>query len=140
MSVRLTKTEVDRLGERLKAGDVSEADLRLLDEYRLSFGDVLDFIVGRIEQALQLKPSQRRAKTTQSIRLKLGRESIRLSQMQDIAGCRLVVRDEVQQDGVVQSLQHLFPDAAVVDRRQRPSYGYRAVHLIVRQSVQAALD
>ena len=60
--------------------------------------------------------------------------------MQDIAGCRLVVRDEVQQDGVVQSLQHLFPDAAVVYRRQRPSYGYRAVHLIVRQSVQAALD
>ena len=31
MSVRLTETEVDRLGERLKAGDVSEADLRLLD-------------------------------------------------------------------------------------------------------------
>ena len=73
--MRLTKTEVDRLGERLKAGDVSEADLRLLDEYRLSFGDALDSVVGRIEQTVQLKPTQRRAKTTQSIRLKLGRDS-----------------------------------------------------------------
>ena len=132
--MRLTKTEVDRLGERLKADDVGEADLRSLDEYRWSFGDALDSIVERIERAVQLTPTQRRAKTTQSIRLKLGRESIRLSQMQDIAGCRLVVPDEVQQDSVVQLLQHLFPDATVVDRRERPRYGYRAVHLIVRQS------
>ena len=56
--------------------------------------------------------------------------------MQDIAGCRLVVRDEVQQDGVLQSLQRLFPDAAMVDRRRQPSHGYRAVHLIVRQSAK----
>jgi len=43
----------------------------------------------------------------------------------------VVVGHLAAQDKVVQSLVGLFPDSVVVDRRQRPSYGYRAVHIVV---------
>lgn len=51
--------------------------------------------------------------------------------MQDIAGCRLVVADIVDQNPVVESLTKVFPNLTVVDRREVPSHGYRAVHVIV---------
>lgn len=127
----MTKTEIDRLGNRLRRGNVSEEDLRLLDNYRRSFADAYETVVGRIRRILVLEPTGRPAKSTISISEKLRRESIRLTQIQDIAGCRLIVSDTTEQDRVVESLRRLFDDLTIVDRRERPSYGYRAVHLIV---------
>jgi ppGpp synthetase/RelA/SpoT-type nucleotidyltranferase len=54
--------------------------------------------------------------------------------MQDIAGCRLTVADIGKQDEVVAELKRLFARSIIVDRRQHPSHGYRAVHLIVDNS------
>jgi hypothetical protein len=51
--------------------------------------------------------------------------------MQDIAGCRAIVRDLIEQDRVVDKLRELWPNALVHDRRAKPSYGYRAVHVVV---------
>jgi ppGpp synthetase/RelA/SpoT-type nucleotidyltranferase len=51
--------------------------------------------------------------------------------MQDIAGCRVVVGNVVEQDKLVAALITDFPGMSVIDRRDNPSYGYRAVHLIV---------
>jgi hypothetical protein len=65
---------------------------------------------------------------------KLRRESIRLSQMQDIAGCRVIVLNIVEQEKFITSLKADFPGASIVDRRDNPSYGYRAVHIIVEIS------
>ena len=59
------------------------------------------------------------------------RESVRLSQVQDIAGCRVVVPGITEQDNVVAALRESFERVVVVDRRVRPSHGYRAVHAIV---------
>jgi ppGpp synthetase/RelA/SpoT-type nucleotidyltranferase len=53
--------------------------------------------------------------------------------MQDIAGCRVVVNDLLTQDIVVENLKGLFEKVTVVDRRERPSHGYRAVHVIVER-------
>lgn len=50
--------------------------------------------------------------------------------MQDIAGCRLVVQDVLAQNQVVERLRNALPKAVVVDRREKPSFGYRAVHII----------
>ena len=55
-------------------------------------------------------------------------------QIQDIAGCRVVVLDIQEQDRVVAALCTLFPAASVMDRRANPSYGYRAVHVIAQVS------
>ena len=56
---------------------------------------------------------------------------MRLTQMQDIAGCRLIVSNIADQERVIEALSRLFDEVGIVDRRERPSYGYRAVHLIV---------
>ena len=121
----LSKTQLDRLGDRLRKGSPSEADLRLLEEYRRSFSDAHNTVIRTIHEKLNLQPTGRPEKSTTSIIAKLRRESIRLSQIQDIAGCRIVVTDIMEQDRVVKILQALFPGAAIADRRRLPSHGYR---------------
>ena len=127
----VSKTQIDRLGNRLRSGAISEDDLRMLDEYRRSFSESYEFGVGAIRNELGLEPTGRPAKSTTSISEKLQRESIRLSQIQDIAGCRLVVSDILEQGRVVESLIRLFEMSSIVDRRKHPSHGYRAIHVIV---------
>ena len=51
----MSKTQIDRLGERLKKGNISEADLRLLDEYRRSFAEAFDFLAGLIRKKLNVR-------------------------------------------------------------------------------------
>lgn len=126
-----SKSQIDRLGDRLRKGPPSDADLRLLDEYRRSFGPAYDFVIRTIRDKLQLEPTGRPAKSTSSITEKLRRESIRLSQVQDVAGCRVIVGDTLDQDRTIARLREIFQDCKVIDRRTTPSYGYRAVHVIV---------
>src|SRR6266481_6740475 len=130
----LSKNQVDRLGDRLRKGNIGDDDLRLLDSYRRSFSDAYEIVVGQIRNQLNLEPTGRPAKSTTSIIDKLQRESIRLSQMQDIAGCRITVEDIAIQDDVSTKLKGLFEESFLVDRRERSSHGYRAVHLLVEQS------
>lgn len=104
----------------------------MLDQYRRSYSEAYEAVVEKIRKDLSLSPTGRPAKSTTSITEKLRRESIRLSQIQDIAGCRIIVADIASQETVVKSLSELFEDAAVIDRRKQPSHGYRAVHIVVR--------
>ncbi len=126
----LSKTQIDRLGDRLKKGLHAESDLRLLDDYRRSFGEAYEAVLRTIRQHGEF-PTGRLSKSTNSIVEKLRRESIRLSQMQDIAGCRVVVANIGQQDQFIASLKIDFIGAVIMDRRDKPSYDYRAVHVIV---------
>jgi putative GTP pyrophosphokinase len=126
----VSKTQIDRLGDRLKVGPHSESDLRSLDEFRRSFGAAYEAVVGTIRQRGHL-PTGRPAKSTVSIVEKLRRESIRLSQIQDIAGCRVVIGNIDEQDQFVGWLVAEFPAVCIIDRRHMPSHGYRAVHAVV---------
>jgi putative GTP pyrophosphokinase len=128
--VQISKTKIDRLGDRLRKGNITDEDLRLLDEYRRSFNAAYEFVIGSIRQQLALEPTGRPAKSTTSISEKLRRESIRLTQIQDIAGCRLVVPEIADQERVKTSLNKIFSGCVVIDRREKPSHGYRAVHVI----------
>lgn len=134
MTEKLSKTQIDRLGDRIRRDPLSESDLRLLDDYRRSFGEAYEATVRIIREQLRLEPTGRPAKSTGAIIEKLRRESIRLSQIQDIAGCRIIVADIAAQERVVASLRTTFPRASVVDRRANPSYGYRAVHVVASTS------
>lgn len=130
MAAEFSKTQVDQLGHRLRGGSRKDDDLIRLDAYRRSFREPYERVVQLIRNELHLDPTGRPAKSTSSVIEKLNRESIRLSQMQDIAGCRIVVEDVLTQDQVVTSLGIAFPGSSIVDRRLQPSYGYRAVHVI----------
>jgi ppGpp synthetase/RelA/SpoT-type nucleotidyltranferase len=125
----ISKSAADRLGETIKSEGFSEQTLIQLDAYRLQFGAAYDFVVRRLRE-LGYEPTGRPAKSSRAILDKLRRESIRLSQIQDIAGCRIVVADLWAQDKALIELRRLFPTAQVVDRRQQPSNSYRAVHTV----------
>jgi putative GTP pyrophosphokinase len=131
MAQEISKTQIDRLGERLKKDSSAESDLRLLEQYRHSFDNAYEIVRKAIREQLSLEATGRR-KTTQSIVDKLRRESIRLTQIQDIAGCRLIAADIADQDQIVTSLSNFFENVIIVDRREKPSHGYRAVHVIVQ--------
>jgi GTP pyrophosphokinase len=129
--VNLTsKTQIDRLGDRLRKGKFGDEELRRLDEFRLSFAGAYQEVVTAVRKATKLEPTGRPAMSTTSIVEKLRRETIRLTQMQDIAGCRLVGQDIFAQDLLVEQLRGALPIASVTDRRKHPSHGYRAVHVI----------
>lgn len=126
-----SRAQIDQVGTRLRADDYSDDDLRMLDQFRRLYASAYAHIVNTIREKLRLEPTGRPAKSTNAIRDKLYRSSVRLSQMQDISGCRLIVSDRRQQDLLTKELIRLFPGSTVVDRRDKPSHGYRAVHVIV---------
>lgn len=128
----LTKTQIRRLGERLASTEFpSDADLDLLAEYETSFQPALDSVVSEIAKRFGLHATPRR-KSVSSIVGKIRRERTRLSSMQDIAGCRAVVPTIADQEELVERLTLRRKwKVKLDDRRQHPSHGYRAVHLIV---------
>lgn len=83
--------------------------------------------------SVQLSDYTERIKSTPSIAAKLSRQrNLRLSQIQDIVGLRFVVDHLAEQDKLVQTLLNLLADTKLKDRRTHPTFGYRAVHLIVQ--------
>jgi len=128
---RLTRTQIDRLGNRIRHGDLTEEDRRLLLAYRATFLPAYREVTQAIRDQLGLKLTGRPEKTPESIVAKLRRSPTRLATMQDIAGCRLLLTRVAEQDRVTGELRRIFPAARLHDRRRRPSHGYRAVHLIV---------
>ena len=126
----LTKSQLNKIGERLRKNTATEDDVRRLDEYRISFMPAFQKVYDELT-AMGLRPGGRPQKTTPSIVAKLNREKTRLSTMQDIAGCRVEVLNRIEQDSVTIELEMRFPGSESQDRRMKPSYGYRAVHVIV---------
>jgi len=130
MAAISTISQLNKIGERLRKKHGTEEDLRKLDEFRVSFEPAYQRVFRELT-SMGLNPGGRPQKTTQSIVAKLERERTRLSRMQDIAGCRVEVENLIEQDRVVSELKTKFPSANVLDRRAKPSHGYRAVHVIV---------
>jgi ppGpp synthetase/RelA/SpoT-type nucleotidyltranferase len=128
----MNNSELDRLGERLR-GEVTAQDLTALDAYRRGFRLSYDAVVDRVRTELGIEVSGRPAKSTTAIVDKLRRGSMRLTQMQDIAGCRVVVSDIAAQSRLIGALERMF-EVTIVDRRARPSYGYRAVHVVAKSN------
>ncbi len=130
----ISKNQIDKLGDRLRSEASVDEDLVMLDEYRRSFNEAYEAIVAIFTGVLRLPTTGRPAKSTQSIQDKLRRESIRLSQIQDIAGCRTVVMNTEEQEEALSMFMRAAHskgiETTILDRRLHPSYGYRAVHVI----------
>lgn len=134
MELPLTRSQIDRLGKRLKAGTSTDEDLDLLAHYQrllqpLMLETVAYVMLATFEAGAGGLEIVGRDKQVRSIVAKLQRQSTRLSSMQDLVGARLVVSRARDQE---EFLQHLSPDMdfTVIDRRANPNHGYRAVHLI----------
>lgn len=143
MLLPASREQIRKLGERLASGDpVPNDDLHLLEELVACHMQALELGRPRLDglaEAAGTAPLHitHRAKTTQTIIEKLRREhGMSLPRMQDLAGIRVVAGVSFgQQDALAAEIAQRFPadprEPRVVDRRARPSYGYRAVHVIV---------
>jgi hypothetical protein len=82
----------------------------------------------------RLAPVQSAAVVQVTLIDKLKRKNgMQLNRTQDIAGIRILVGGGlVTQDEVVAQLVALFAGARVIDRRAKPSFGYRAVHVVTK--------
>lgn len=132
----LSKTQLDKVGLRLRASGtedrVGDADRAAFDEYRAGLMAGLAEVEAAVGAIAGSLPSSR-PKTLQSTLAKLTRQpNTRLSQIQDIVGCRIVVSDIDAQDAAVQAVISRYPNHVVDDRREEHQNGYRAVHVIVR--------
>jgi putative GTP pyrophosphokinase len=130
-------SRIDRLGQQLKRGPVTAVLIRELDSYRRTheapYFAVSSIVRADIEgsrtQVGAYQMSGRVGKSTTATVAKLRRQSVRLSQIQDMAGLRIIVGNLERQDTVLRILQARMPLAKVFDRRVTTSYGYRAVHM-----------
>src|SRR5947207_2136513 len=51
----VSKTQIDRLGDRLRKREITESDLRMLDEFRHSFYETYEFVTSAIRKELRLE-------------------------------------------------------------------------------------
>lgn len=126
----LSKSQIDKIGDKLRSGHIDAGVLRSLNEFRRSCLPLYEELNFYCSMRLGLEPTGRAQKSTAAIIGKLKRESIRLSQVQDIAGLRVIVSDLIEQDRVIRSACSDLSKIVVDDKRERPTNAYRAVHLI----------
>lgn len=146
----LSNTEITKLGDRLRQGMIVEADLSLLDQFRQTFSEIDEQAYPVIQSTLSPRDdctlTKRKRKTQQSIVDKLNRQpKLRLPQMQDIAGCRIVVQGGSQ---AAQQVNELLSQAFAkplasnssnssqwqwqLESKNRHADGYRAIHIILK--------
>ncbi len=132
---RLTGGAIDRLGDRLRVStDVADDDLAMLQDLRREFDGALARAREEVMRAIPGVSPTSRLKTVQTLVGKLQREStMNLGQVQDVAGMRIVQDVSIEdQNRLAARIGDLFPGAKIVDRRAKPSFGYRAVHIIAK--------
>lgn len=134
--MEMSAEDLNALGRRLAAAEPSEADLDVFRAFRRTFREALNAVEAELwniapgVHALQVGA---RRKNVTSVIPKLRRKpDALLSEMQDIAGARIVVPSLVE----VEEVRAQVPAEQVQwvsDYREKPvKYGYRALHLVLR--------
>jgi hypothetical protein len=134
--MRMTTGDINRLGDRLRASStIGPHDLESLQVLRRDYESALHDAQGRIAEGVEgLAVSTSRLKTVQTLVGKLRREpNMNLSQVQDVAGLRIVREMSLgEQSDLATRIAGLFDGSKTIDRRAKPSFGYRAVHVVVK--------
>ena len=139
----LSNTQVTKLGDRLRSSDPSDDDLVMLDKFRQTFSEVDERAYKIIQQVMTgqagITLTKRKRKTQQSIVDKLRRQSnLRLPQMQDIAGCRIVAEGGSAFVEKIKSVLVAAFDQAEwqTESKDRHEFGYHAIHIIVKKGAK----
>lgn len=142
----LSNSQITKLGDRLRgntSSSMTNDDLALLDEFRQTFSEVdkkaYDIIQETLGNTGGWTVTKRKRKTQQSIVDKLRRQSsLRLSQMQDIAGCRIVLELGTKQSNELNNLLSIAfkQQQWKIYSKERDNDGYRAIHIIAKLDKQ----
>lgn len=129
----LSASQVRKLGDRLRKSESPSSEDRLLLQQVLLAHEAPMTEVARVLADELGYENTTRLKTEGTLLDKLRREKSNLAKVDDIAGIRLhAVSNRVAQNEVVARIVERFPESEVKDRREKPSHGYRAVHVIVQ--------
>lgn len=129
----LSNSQIDKIGDTLRTGEIDAACLQNLESFRQQFVPAYEHIEDALVNKMGLRITGRPSKSTVAIVEKLRRGKIRLSQMQDVAGCRVLVRNLSDQDNLVANMEVMLLDVNIDDKRRVPTNGYRAVHVIAKK-------
>jgi hypothetical protein len=125
--------QIVKLGERLRdSPEPTVDDLEMLADVLLEYDRILMSVSDKL-RVIGLEPTTR-LKTSGTIIEKLRREShLNLRTIRDLAGARIVRRMTLdEQDQLATQIRALWSDVKFIDRREEPSHGYRAVHIVPR--------
>ena len=132
----ISGNQLGKLGRRLaQPGPISDEDYEMLARVAEAYQAVLDKVEERLGQLGY--EATTRVKTTGTLVDKLRRTpQLPLGSIHDVAGARIVIDGgRWEQDQVAERIMAAFADCPKppepIDRRERPSYGYRAFHVIV---------
>lgn len=145
----VSKTQVDKAGDVMREwwsaidapiGDSENAAIKIIWEYRQTFAYPMTKVSSNLRYYVAKHNSDavfvaQRHKRLQRIVEKLERHpKMRMSQMQDVGGCRAVVNDQRAAYGVLAGIRKNWDVVGVDDyvAVPRPT-GYRALHAIVRK-------
>ena len=133
-----SKGELDRAGRRLRNSESpSDEDLDLYNAYRTSFEPHLRGLVETIASAISdiaEISADTRLKQPKSVIAKLRRHQTKLSTIEDIGGCRIIVETMPDARSVVGVLSDSLDVVRKRDYWDGLHDGYRAFHLIARLS------
>ena len=131
----ISKTQLDKPGDRLRDSEDPPADLELLAEVLDAYDETLTTVTTPL-RGMGFRPTGR-IKVSRTIIDKLRRERrSSLKTIQDLAGARVTLPGGLdEQDATVRAFCDHYKDFApppyVIDRRMDPRSGYRAVHVVV---------
>jgi len=141
--VHVSKGRIDRLGNSIRDGSMSEDDHLVLRVMRQKWEDTEAEFKNELIELFQQDQIEvfGRLKNFEGIKQKLSRSAFKLCRMRDIVGLRVIVPDgRRQQDELVQRIiNEINGDRfKIIDRRIKPSAGYRAVHIEITRGVVIA--
>lgn len=150
-SMKLSKTKIDKAGRALASGSYKdEVDLiemeDAFDEYRGAHLQPLSETTLELQHMLSNYGASyyiaQRLKRKPQIARKLNRLSVRLSQLQDIGGCRIIVQNNAEVDALKRFLEDRVAQQSVFSIRRFTDYrekgrditGYRALHVLLERN------
>jgi Region found in RelA / SpoT proteins len=132
----MSGNQLTKLGKRLaEPGPISDEDYELLAQVAEFYQAVTDTVQERL-RSLGFEPTTRGFKSTGTMVDKLRRTHLSLKDIHDLGGARIVIDGgRLDQDRAVGRIMQAFEGCPKpplkIDRREEPSHGYRAVHVIV---------
>lgn len=130
-----TDDEIDALGERLRQGTAPEgrAERAMYRIYQLNLTSLRESLEGELQDLAPDAEIGSRTKRLETVVAKLQRRpDLALSQVTDLAGCRIIVSGNIEQRAIVSQLLAIYDVQQVDDKSDDPKFGYRAVHLDIR--------
>ena len=135
MTTHFTDDEIDALGERLRQGapPSNRAERTMYRIYQRNLTSLRESLERELQDLAPDAEIGSRTKRLETVVAKLQRRpDLALSQVTDLAGCRIIVSTNAEQRAIVSQLLAIYDVQQVDDKSEDPKFGYRAVHLDIR--------